>query len=86
LMDSSLDSGDDDQEWRGGIKDDEIGREKDAFFLTDAAMIKEMLMPLDMAVRKTCYVSVRSRCVASLVAKKMAEGKKSVMMRYLKKI
>ena len=49
-------------------------------------MIKEMLMPLDMAVRKTCYVSVHSRCVASLIAKKMAEGKKSVMMRNLKKI
>jgi hypothetical protein len=45
LEDSSLDSGDDAQEWRGGIKDDELGREKDAFFLTDAAMVKEMLMP-----------------------------------------
>jgi hypothetical protein len=78
MEDTSLDSGDDNQTWRGGVKDDEIGREKDAFFLTDAAMVKEMLMPLDMAVRKTCYVHPRSRCVAALIAKKMTQGKKSV--------
>ena len=61
------------------------GAEIDSYMPSNIDIITEMLTPLEMVLRKACYVSSRSRGV-KLIALKLVKRDKPILVRYLKLI
>ena len=71
--------------WPGGVKDLRKGAEIDSYIPSNAVMITKMLAPLEIVMRKTCYVSTKSRGLRLMATKLVSRGK-PIQMRYLKLI
>ena len=71
--------------WPGGVKDLRKGTEIDSYVPSNTVMITKMLAPLEMVLRKACYVSTRSRGLRLMVLKLVNRGK-HILVRYLKLI
>ena len=71
--------------WPGGVKDLRKGAEIDSYMPSNIEMITEMLAPLEMVLRKACYVSTRSRGLKVMALKLVNRGK-HILVRYLKLI
>jgi hypothetical protein len=71
--------------WPGGVKDLRKGAEIDSYVPSNVDMITKMLTPLEIVMRKTCYVSTRSRGLRLMATKLVSRGK-PIQVRYLKLI
>ena len=61
------------------------GAEIDSYVPSNTMMITKMLAPLEMVLRKVCYVSTKSRGLR-LMAMKLVNRGKPIQVRYLKLI
>ena len=71
--------------WPGGVKDLRKGAEIDSYVPSNTVMITKMLAPLEIVLRRTCYVSTKSRGLKLMATKLVSRGK-PILVRYLKLI
>ena len=71
--------------WPGGVKDLRKGAEIDSYVPSNIDIITKMLAPLEIVMRKTCYVSTKSRGLRLMATKLVSRGK-PIQVRYLKLI
>ena len=69
----------------GGVKDLRKSAEIDSYVPSNIDIITKMLAPLEIVMRKTCYVSTKSRGLRLMATKLVSRGK-PIQMRYLKLI
>ena len=71
--------------WAGGVRDPRPLSDIDMFIPQNEEHIAKMLIPLEIAMKRLCYVPKDSR-PARMIAKRLVEREKPVRVRYLKMI